>query len=174
VHFQNYILNSHDISYIPSSLVKILLNQQLREGKWANWMEKIQEYDIEIKTSKVVKGLGLCKVIANNDSLDGMLSILVGEPMEDSEWYTDIIFYLRSGQFPFTMNPKERRTLKMKSSQYVMIVDILFRRNYNGILLICVDERKVQELIDKFHEGICGGHFSRTTTSHKIIRDGFY
>jgi hypothetical protein len=103
-----------------------------------------------------------------------MISILVGEPMADSEWYRDIIFYLRSGQFPFTMNPKERRTLKMKSSQYVMIVDILFRRNYNGILLICVDEIKVQELIEEFHEGICGGHFVPTTNAHKIIRVGFY
>jgi hypothetical protein len=35
-HFQMYILNSHGISYIPSSPVKMLLNQQLTEGKWAN------------------------------------------------------------------------------------------------------------------------------------------
>jgi hypothetical protein len=31
----------------------------LREGKWANWIEKIQEYDIEIKPLKEVKGHGL-------------------------------------------------------------------------------------------------------------------
>jgi hypothetical protein len=35
-HFQTYILNSHVISYVPSSPVKMILNQQLREGKWAN------------------------------------------------------------------------------------------------------------------------------------------
>jgi hypothetical protein len=64
----------------------------LREGKWENWLEKIQEYDIEIKPLKEVKGQGLCKLIANSDSLDGMISISVGEPMEDSEWYRDIIF----------------------------------------------------------------------------------
>ena len=62
----------------------------------------------------------------------------------------------------------------MKSSQYVMIDDILFRRNYDGILLRCVDERKAQELMKEFHEGICGGHFAPTTTTHKIIRVGFY
>jgi hypothetical protein len=174
VHFQTYILNSHVIVYVPSSPVKMLLNQQLREGKWENWLAKIQEYDIEIKPLKAVKGQGLCKLIANSDSLDGVISISVGEPMEDSEWYRDIVFYLRSGQFPVTMNPKERRTLKMKSSQYVLIVDILFRRNYDGILLRCVDERKAQELMKEFHEGICGGHFAPTATAHKIIRVGFY
>jgi hypothetical protein len=47
-NFQTYILNFHVIAYVPSSLVNILLNQQLREGKWANWLEKIQEYDIEL------------------------------------------------------------------------------------------------------------------------------
>jgi hypothetical protein len=97
-HFQTYILNSHVIAYVPSSPVKMLLNQQLREGKWANWLAKIQEYDIEIKPLKVVKGQGLCKLIANSDSLDGMISISVGEPLVDSEWYRDIVFYLRSGQ----------------------------------------------------------------------------
>jgi hypothetical protein len=72
------------------------------------------------------------------------------------------------------MNPKERRTLKMKTNQYVLIVDILLRRNYDGMLLRCVDENQSQELIREFHEGICGGHFSPTTTDHKIIREIFY
>jgi hypothetical protein len=78
VHFQTYILNSHVISYVPSSLV---IKKKLREGKWANWLAKIQEYDIEIKPLKEVKGHGLCNLIANSDSLDGMISISVGEPM---------------------------------------------------------------------------------------------
>jgi hypothetical protein len=53
-HFQTYILKSHVISYVPSSPIKMILNQQLREGKWENWLAKIQEYDIEIKPLKEV------------------------------------------------------------------------------------------------------------------------
>jgi hypothetical protein len=94
-HFQTYILNSHVIAYVPSSPVKMLLNQQLREGKWANWLEKIQEYDIEIKPLKEIKGQGLCKLIANGDSVDGMISISVREPLADSEWYKDIYILLK-------------------------------------------------------------------------------
>jgi hypothetical protein len=106
-HFWTYILNSHVISYVPSSPVKMLLNQQLREGKWANWSEKMQEYDIEIKPLKASKVQGLCRFITNGDSVNGMISISVGEPLADSKWYKDIIFYLRSKQFLVTMNPKE-------------------------------------------------------------------
>jgi hypothetical protein len=95
--------------------------------------------------------------------MDGMISISVGEPLVDSEWYGDIVFYLRSKKFPVTMSPKERRTLKMKSNQYVLIVDILFKRNYDGVLLRCVDENKAQELMREFHEGICGGNFAPRT-----------
>jgi hypothetical protein len=61
----------------------------------------------------------------------------------------------------------------MNSNQYVLIVDILFRRNYDGILLRCVDENKAQKLMREFHEGIYVGHFSPTAISHKIIRVGF-
>jgi hypothetical protein len=122
----------------------MIFNQQLSEGKWANWLAKIQEYDIEIKHLKVVQGQVLCNLIANSYSVDGMISISVGEPLVDSEWYGDILFYLRFENFPVTMKPKERRTLKMNSNQYVSITDILFRRNYDGILQICVDENKSQ------------------------------
>jgi hypothetical protein len=152
-HFQTYILNSHVIAYVPSSPVKMLLNQQLREGKWANWLEKIQEYDIEIKPLKAIKGQGLCKLMENGDSVDGMISISVGEPLADSEWYEDIIFYLRSGKFPVTMSSKERRTLKMKVNQYVLIVDILFRRNFDGILLRCVDENQAPRIDQRIPRG---------------------
>jgi hypothetical protein len=137
-------------------------------------LENIQEYDIEIKPLKYIKGQGLCKIIANGDSVDGMLSILVGEPLAYSEWYKDIIFYLRSGKFHVTMNPKEQRTLKMKENQYMYIADKLFKINYDGILLICIDENQAQELIRELHEGICVGHFAPTATTHKIIRARFY
>jgi hypothetical protein len=84
-YFQNYILNSHVTTYVPSSSMKMLLNQKLREGKWENLLAKNKEHDIEIKPLKEVKGHGLCKLIENSYSLDGVISISVGEPMEVSE-----------------------------------------------------------------------------------------
>jgi hypothetical protein len=62
----------------------------------------------------------------------------------------------------------------MKVNQYVLIVDILFRRNFNGILLRCINENQAPALIKEFHEGICGGHFALIANAHKIIRSGLY
>jgi len=47
------------IAYVPYSPIKILLNQQLREGKWENRLAKLQEHGLEIKPPKFIKGQGL-------------------------------------------------------------------------------------------------------------------
>jgi hypothetical protein len=55
-HFKTYIFLSHIIAYVSHPPVKMLLNQQFREGRWENWLVKLQEYDMEIKPIKFVKG----------------------------------------------------------------------------------------------------------------------
>jgi hypothetical protein len=55
-HFRTYIFSSDVIAYVSHPLVKILLNQQFREGRWENWISKLQEYDMEIKNIKYIKG----------------------------------------------------------------------------------------------------------------------
>jgi hypothetical protein len=62
----------------------------------------------------------------------------------------------------------------VNANKYVLIAHILFRRNFDGILLRCVNENQALTLIKEFYEGICGGHFSPTATTQKIIRAGFY
>jgi hypothetical protein len=62
----------------------------------------------------------------------------------------------------------------MKENQYAFIVDILFKINYDGILIRCVDENQAQELRREFHEVIYGGYFPPTSTTHNIMRVRFY
>jgi hypothetical protein len=79
-------------------------------------LEKIKEYDIDLKPLKEFKGKGLCKLIVDSDSLNGVISVSIGNPISSLKWYKDTVFYLKYGQFPINMTPKERRDLKMKSS----------------------------------------------------------
>jgi transposase InsO family protein len=37
-----------------------------------------------------------------------------------------------------------------------------------------VDDVESKELMDEFHGGFCGGHFVAKTTTHKIVRVGYY
>jgi hypothetical protein len=54
--FRVYVLHSRVISYVQSSIVKELLIQPDMKGKRSKWIEKILEFDLEIKPTKFVKG----------------------------------------------------------------------------------------------------------------------
>jgi hypothetical protein len=127
--------------------IKTSPQSTIKRRKWDNWLAKIQEYDIEIKLLHVIKGQGLCKIIFGSDSLNKCISITIGGSTSAYDWYKDIILYLKSWQFPNDMSSKERRTLKIISNQYVLVAQILLHRNFDEMLLRCVDVTKSQYLI---------------------------
>ena len=64
--------------------------------------------------------------------------------------------------------------MRLKSAGYQIIDGILFRNNYDGVLLICLEKEDAKKVIAELHDGPAGGHFSGDTTSHKILRAGYY
>ena len=106
---------------------------------------------MEIKPSKVVKGQGLCKLVVEaahfpNNSFEAVIDevLLTREiyfypPPQDS-WYTDLRTLLEIGASPDYLEPRKRRALRLKSAPYLLIDNILFRRNSNGVLLQCLDK----------------------------------
>jgi len=55
-----------------------------------------------------------------------------------------------------------------------LFLKYFFRRNFDGMLLRCIDSMKFQMVLTRFHEGICRGHFAPATTTHRIMRVGYY
>ena len=66
-YFRVYILYSHIISYVPKLVVKDILTQNGPDGKIGKWIATILEYDIEIKPTKLIKGQGLAKLMAESN-----------------------------------------------------------------------------------------------------------
>ena len=69
-YFRIYVLHSHVVAYVPSSVVKSILTQPDPEGR-DKWIAVLLEYDIEINPTKFIKGQGLAKMMtdSNCDSL---------------------------------------------------------------------------------------------------------
>ena len=69
--FRFYILHSHIIAFVPNSVVKDILTQD-PGGKRGKWIAVILEYDLEIKPTKLIKGQGLARLMAesNFEALD--------------------------------------------------------------------------------------------------------
>ena len=59
-HFRTYIGYSKVVGYVPHSAIKDILSQQDCLGIRAKWVSKIQAYDLEIKPTKLIKGVGTC------------------------------------------------------------------------------------------------------------------
>eukprot|EP00253_Pinus_taeda_P027279 PITA_27279 len=55
-HFKTYVGYSKIIAFVPHSTVKYILTQTDCLGTRARWVTKIQEYDLEIRPNKLVKG----------------------------------------------------------------------------------------------------------------------
>jgi hypothetical protein len=58
-HFRKYISYNKITTYVPYPKVKDVLSQQDCMGTRGKWVSKIQEYDLEIKPTKTIKGQGL-------------------------------------------------------------------------------------------------------------------
>ena len=63
-----YLLRSHTKIIVPHSVVRSLLIQKEWGDRRGNWLSSLQEYDLEIKLAKLVKGKGLCKLMVEEIS----------------------------------------------------------------------------------------------------------
>jgi hypothetical protein len=136
-HFRSYILKNHTKVIVPHPAVRSLFTQQEMGERRGNWMEVVQEFDLDIKPAKLVKGQGLCKLVAEaqdriNEDLgwENELALWCSEalyiPPGKESWYGKLIYLLHHGTFPENLNPKERRALRLKSAQYRLINSVLF------------------------------------------------
>jgi len=62
-----YILHSHTTAYIPNIPVKNILTQPDPEGKRGKWIAVLLEYDLKIKPTKLIKGQGLARLMAQTN-----------------------------------------------------------------------------------------------------------
>jgi hypothetical protein len=99
---------------------------------------------------------------------------MVIEELEQHDWYVDIIYYLKNLTSPNHLADHKRRALRLKASKFCFINQGLGWRNLEGLILRCVDPEESKKLMDEFHKGLCGGHHATRTTTHKILRGGYY
>jgi hypothetical protein len=65
--FRTYVMHSKIIAYVPTSSVKDILVQPDSDEKRGRWLTKIQEFDLEVKPTKLIKGQGLAKLLAESN-----------------------------------------------------------------------------------------------------------
>jgi hypothetical protein len=192
--FRTYMLHSKVISYVPSSSVKDILVQPDSDGRRGRWLAKIQEFDLEVKPTKIIKGQGLAKFLSESNlkslwinqlqQTEGFLEIEeldftaptteIQDKFSTSVWYRDIIHYLLMLQCPSELTSSKDRMLKLHVVKYYIIDAKLYWKDPLGFLLRCLVETETEGVIDEFHVEVCGGHHAWQETTYKILRVGYY
>ena len=156
--FRVYILHSHSTVFVPSAAIKDILTQAKPDKRRAKWIATLLEYDIEIKPTKLVKGQGLAKLMAQSNH--ETLGINFLEPCTDiiaqqeegqvhpnfltSSWYKDIVHVLLHLQVPLELSKTQERSVKLKSTKFCIIDKYLYWKDQGGILLNCLLEEEAK------------------------------
>ena len=112
-------------------------------------------------------------MVHQNNGLEQLKSARL-QQLEQDSWYVDIILYLLNPRCPDHLKGNKRRSLRLKSVNYCITQEGLGWRNLGGIIIRYVNEQESNQLLVEFHVGFCGGHYATDTTTHKILRAGYY
>jgi ribonuclease HI len=105
--FRVYVLHSKIIAYVPSTSVKDILIQPDIDGRRGKWIAKILEFDLEIKPTKLIKGQGLAKLLAESNYKALEINFINEQaessnrgsqstvPLSACPWYKDILYFLQ-------------------------------------------------------------------------------
>ena len=74
--------------------------------------------------------------------------------MAPDSWYQDLVCYHHEGYFPEHWNSKQRRELHLKSASYQIIDGVLFRKNYDGVLLRYLEKEEAKKAITEYIMGL--------------------
>jgi hypothetical protein len=184
--FRVYVLYSRITAYVPLASVKDILIQPDIDRRRGKWITKILEFYLEIKPTKLIKGQGLAKLLAESNCKTLGISF-INEQAEPSNkhfqgtlllascaWYKDILYFIQELKPPDGLGKSKARALKLKAVRYCLIDQALYWKDPLGVFLRCLDLQEAQKVIFDFHSGIYGGHHSWKTTAHKILRAGYY
>jgi hypothetical protein len=118
-------------------------------------VSQIQEYYLEIKPIKIIKGQGMENMMTerNHEAIEvgqkDQFNIVMSE-IENNEWYSDIIYYLKNLTCLDHLVEHKRISLRLKAMKYYLADNCLEWRNLDGVIVICFDKGEVDKLITNF------------------------
>lgn len=152
-HVRPFLLKTHTKIIVPFPAVRNLLVPKDMGEKRENWVIALQENEAEIKPENIVKGQGFCKMLAGASHILEMSSPNHKVQMYDvslndiESRYGDIMFYLKNGYAPSHLNHTKKRDLRLKAKQYQIVDDVLFRMNYDYVLLRFLEKSEGEKVL---------------------------
>eukprot|EP01018_Ginkgo_biloba_P038398 Gb_19860 [translate_table: standard] len=159
--------------------LRYLLSKPDIKGLTRRWILLLQEYDFEVITRpraelRVAQGLTQTELPeGRNDHVDILdLQLLAIDVV--LAWAQEVVQFLQDQTYPVHFSKEQRRKLCIQAAKYVILGGALYRRHLDGILLRCLSEDEVNDVLHSCHSGLFGGHFVVDVTALRILRCGYY
>ncbi|KAI5425580.1 hypothetical protein KIW84_031405 [Lathyrus oleraceus] len=99
---------------------------------------------------------------------------VIDEIKDEKPWYYDIKSFLQSQIYPPGASLKDKKTLRRLAGNFYLNGDVLYKRNFDMVLLKCVDRHEADLLMTEVHEGSFGTHSNGHAMAKKMLREGYY
>jgi len=98
----------------------------------------------------------------------------VSTDLEPRDWRFPLIDYALHGLLPD--DPKEAASVRRRSLRfyYDSTLKTLYRRSYDGVLLLCLSHSEAQEALKEAHDGICRAHQPGLKLKDRLHELGYY
>ena len=94
--------------------------------------------------------------------------------VDKKPWYFDIKHFLQTQEYSAGASNKDRKTLRRLVDRFFLKEHVLYKRNYDTVLLRCVDKHEADMLMHEIHEGSFGTHANGHSMAKKMLRVGYY
>jgi len=98
----------------------------------------------------------------------------IEEESDGKPWYFEIKRYLVSQEYPETASENDKRMLRRLASNFVLNVDVLYKRNRDMVLLRCVNAKEAKQILEEIYERTFGTHMNGQSMARKILRAGYF
>ncbi|XP_061960352.1 uncharacterized protein LOC133681211 [Populus nigra] len=95
---------------------------------------------------------------------------LIEESPDGKPWYNDIKKFLQHREYPQGISKTDEKTLRRMTRNFYLDGEILYKRSFDGALLWCLNENKIEQTLKEVHEGICATHANGHTMAKQIQR----
>eukprot|EP00253_Pinus_taeda_P032977 PITA_32977 len=143
-------------------------------SSYAAVLTQINDHNLEAPISFYSSNLQGASNIQESEDIEYTEEINQISITDPESQYADLMFYLKNGYAPPNISYKNKRAIRLKEKNFIIIDDVLFRQNYDSILLRCLEKPEAQKVLQELHDGPVGGCFGADTTAHKIIHAGYY
>lgn len=129
--FRPYLVNARVVSYVPLACVKDIISHSKVTSKRCRCINRIHEFDLEIKITKLVRGLGLAKLMSESNLVNIDIKNVETEEfmvtsIEMHPWDSEIMHFLKNVTCLEGMTHNQKRTLKLKSQKNILIQGDLY------------------------------------------------